>query len=193
MNRKEARAKIAQMLDGGSRKATVFDSLSGCGVTDKRLAWMIASHVDPQRAADNRFHARVLVGVTFLQLVFGLFAVMGVWQRTSAVAGLILLAAVLAWAGLFMYGFLVNRAGTYTAFLALSVLTWTRQLRGDTHGLQGGHGALVVHTGHAGMALFGWLLSFALFGYVLFVRRRLFPDLVWVGPRKQGGQYVFVD
>ncbi|MBN3726212.1 hypothetical protein [Burkholderia sp. Ac-20379] len=193
MNRKEARAQIAQMLDGGSRKATVFDSLSGRGVADKRLAWMIASHVDPQRAADNRFHAWVLVGVMFLQLVFGLFAMMGVWRHTSIVAGLIVLVLMLAWSGLFMYGFLVNRAGTYTAVLMLTVVSAFQRLKGGAHGVQGVSGVHVVHAAHPGMTLFGWLLSFALFGYVLFVRRRLFPDFAWIGPRKQGGQYVFVD
>lgn len=193
MNRKEARAQIAQMLASGGRKATVFDTLSGRGVADKRLAWMIASHVDPQRAADNRFHAWVLVGVTFLQLVFGLFLMMGFWHRLPGVVDWIALLFLLAWSGLFMYGFLVNRAGTYTAVLLLTVMNAFQRLKGGAHGVQGVHGVHAVHSAHLGMTLFGWLLSAALFGYVLFVRGRLFPDFAWIGPRKRGGQYVFVD
>lgn len=187
MKRKEARAQIAQRLASGERKAAVFDALSGQGVPDKALAWIIAAYADPRRAADNRFHAWVLAGITFLQLVFALLMVMGRWHRSPAVHDWIVLLFTLAWSGLFIHGFIANRAAIYNASLMITALQW---FKGGTHAVHGASGPL---GSHPAMALFGWFVSFAMFAYVLFVRRRLFPDLTWMWPRKRGGRYVFVD
>ncbi|QJW80554.1 hypothetical protein [Burkholderia glumae] len=179
MDRKQAKAKVHEMLAAGTSKSEVFRALSGQGDQDRTLAFLIASHLDARRYADNRVHVRIVIAIACLQLILGLLigAYLGLTQ--SAVAGLIVGGVVAVVAGLFLWGFATHNAGVYNAFLILTIVQWTRQLRD----FAGDPGGTAVALG----------ISIAIFAYVWFVRGRLFPDFAFISPRKAGGQYVFTE
>ncbi|AJK49159.1 hypothetical protein [Burkholderia plantarii] len=179
MDRKEARAKVRGRLAAGETKSEVFRALSGQGVKDRALAFLIASHLDPRRYEQNRIHVRIVIAVACLQLIIGLLTGAYLGVTRSPVEGSIVGGVVVVMAGLFLWGFATHNAGAYNAFLLVAIAQWARQLR-----------EFAVDPGGAAVALG---VSIAIFAYVWFVRSRLFPDFAFIGPRKAGGQYVFTE
>ncbi|MBI0329899.1 hypothetical protein [Burkholderia plantarii] len=179
MNRKEAKAKVREMLSTGTKKREVFRALSGQGVKDRALAFLIASHLDPRRYADNRIHVRIVIAIACLQLILGLLIGANLGLTRSPLEGFIVGGVVVVVAGLFLWGFATHNAGVYNAFLLLTIVQWARQLRE----FAGDPGGTAVALG----------VSIVIFAYVWFVRGRLFPDFAFISPRKAGGQYVFTE
>ncbi len=180
MNRKEAKREIDRMLAEGRRKGEVFDALQGQGVKDRRLAYLIASHVDPRRVERNRVHVRIVVAIMALQLVLGLLMAFYVGVVLESLAGgLVIGVVVTAIMAAFIHGFLRNSASAYTVYAALTGVQLARGLRGfETE---------------PGTTAISFMVAIALVAYLLFVQQRLFPDLRPFGMRKQAGRYVFVD
>jgi hypothetical protein len=179
MSKKEVRLKVAEMLSAGEKKRDVFAALSGRGVKDRALAYFIASHVDPQRCAQNKVHRGIVIALGYLQVLLAVCVAIYLASETSVTVGLAFGAVVLAFAGLFVWGFTKNIAGVYNTFLILSITQAPRQLEGFSENPT----ATVV----------GLAIGVAIYAYVWFVRQRLFPDFAFMSPKKAGGRYVFAD
>ena len=179
MSKKEVRLKVNEMLSAGEKKQEVFSALSGRGVKDRVLAYYIASYIDPQRCAQNKVHRGVVIALGYLQVLVAIGATVFLTSETTVTFGLVFGAFVLAFAGLFVWGFTKNIVGVYNAFLILTLTQTPRQLEG----LSENPTATVI----------GLAIGAAIYAYVWFVRQRLFPDFVFWWPRKAGGQYVFAD
>ena len=179
MNKKEIRAKVTEMLSSGVKKQDVFNALSDKGIKDRRLAFLIASHVNAQRCTQNKWHIRAAIGIVCLQLIWGLLVSIMLALRLALVDGLIVGALLTLISLFFIWGFAKNKAGIYSVFIILGILGVPRQMQGfEQQPLE---------------TAIGLVLSLVIVGYIVFVRYRLFPDLYWYGPRKAGGAYVFTD
>jgi hypothetical protein len=179
MNKKEALAQVTEMLSAGEKKQAVFSELSGKGVKDRVLAYFIASYADPQRCARNKIHRRIAIAITYIQLALAILAALYIATNMSVAVGLIVGAIGVLFGALFVWGFTKNKASMYTAFIFLSLSQLPRQLQG------------FMDTPVA--SLVGLAIGVGIVAYVWFVRQRLFPDILVVGPRKVAGQYVFSD
>ena len=179
MNRKEAQAKVTELLSAGEKKQQVFAELSGNGVKDRVLAYLIASHVDPRRCAENKIHRRIVIAIAYIQLVLAVLAALYIAINMSVAVGLVVGAIGLLFGALFVWGFSKNRASVYSAFILLSLSQLPRQLEG----FMDNPVATAV----------GLAIGIGIIAYVWFVRQRLFPDLAFLGAKKVAGRYVFTD
>ncbi|MFP6558267.1 hypothetical protein WJ542_08040 [Paraburkholderia sp. B3] len=179
MKRSEMRTKVAVMLSAGAKKQDVFAELSGQGVKDRALAYLIATHVDPRRCADNKIHRRIVIAIACIQLMLAILLGGYVALNASMAVGVVVGAIGVLFAILFLRGFLTDNATIYTAFIFLSLSQLPRQLQGFSD--------------DPVWASIGLGVGVVIIGYVWFVRHRLFPDLAIVSVRKINGKYVFSD
>ncbi|WP_124800757.1 hypothetical protein [Paraburkholderia phosphatilytica] len=178
-SKREIQTRITEMLAAGEKKQAVFAALSGNGVSDKVVARLIASHVDPQRCAKNKVHRWIVVALAYFQLLIVALVALLAIIKLPLIAGLLIAGFALAVAGVFVWGLTTNKAQVYNAFIMLSVIHLPRQLQGlDKDPL---------------FAALGMAFAVAVVAYVWFVRRRLFPDFTFISVGKVNGQYVFVD
>jgi hypothetical protein len=143
------------------------------------LAYLIASHVDLRRCAENRIHRRIVIAIGYIQVVGVILTGLYIAVDRSVTAGLVIGAIALLFAALFVWGFSKNKASVYSAFLFLSLTQLPQQLKGFSEEPVATSVALAIGLG--------------MVTYVWFVRQRLFPDLVFMGARKIDGRYVFSD
>ncbi|CAG9249607.1 hypothetical protein [Paraburkholderia unamae] len=179
MDKKEAIARVEEMLSAGAKKQDVFAALSGNGVKDRVLAYRIAAYADPQRCAANWLHIRAVIVIACIELALGLLVAFGAGVQISPGAGLFTGAVVALLGLLFVWGFARNRANIYNGFILLSLTQLPRAFQGFS--AEPGTTAIAV------------AISLAAVAYVWFVRNQLFPDFVFVSPRKMNGRYVFSD
>lgn len=179
MTKKEARIKVTEMLSAGEMKQDVFDELSGRGVKDRILAYLIAAYPDPRRVMENNVHRRVVIGIAYFNLLLAVIATLFVVVKVSLGSGVLVGVFALSISGLFVWGFTKNKARVYTAFLVMSFTQFPRQFSG--------------FAAHPGASALGLVIGVAIVAYVWFVQQRLFPDLAFVSARKVGGQYLFTD
>jgi predicted branched-subunit amino acid permease len=177
MDRKEIKAQVVQLLSEGVAKSDVFTRLTGQGVKDRLLAYLIASHADPERCRANRGHLLAIRIIAWLQVVIGVLVGYAAGSEISPVAGLIVAALAAAFTLLFVWGFSKNNAGAYNAYLILTITQLPRQFSGFEE--------------HPVSTLIGLLIGLALLAYVWYVRTRIFPDFNFIAPRKVNGKYVF--
>lgn len=177
MDRKEVKAQVVQLLSGGVTKNDVFTRLTGQGVKDRLVAYLIAAHADPKRCQDNRGHRRAVLAIAYLQVLFGALAGFAAGREIGALAGLIIAALAVGIALLFVWGFSKNSVNAYNAYLILTITQLPRQLSG-------------VAVKPAATTI-GLLIGLLLFGYIWYVRSRIFPDFAFMAPRKVAGKYVF--
>ncbi len=178
MNKKEAHAKITELLSAGEKKQNVFNALSGQGVKDRVLAWCIASHVDAHRIAQNRGHRLAILAIAYLHLMIAI-GVSLYFMSLVPVAGLISALFTVPLCVLFIWGFTKNKANVYSAFILLSLSQIPRQLS--------------RFADDPLFTTFALVLSAAIIWYASFVLQRLFPDFGFVFVRKTQGRYVFTD
>jgi hypothetical protein len=179
MNTKEARAKVTERLSAGEKKQQVFAELSGNGVKDRVLAYLIASHVDLRRCAENKTHRRIVIASAYLQVVLVVLAALYSATSMSVAVGLVIGATGLLFGTLFVWGFSTNKTSAYSVFIILSLSQLPRQLGGFMESPVASAVGLAIGLG--------------LIAYVWFVRQRLFPDFAFLDARKVAGQYVFSD
>jgi len=179
MNKKEAQAKISELLSAGEKKQQVFAELSGNGVKDRVLAYFIASHVDLRRCADNKIHRGIVIAIACIQVLLAGLAGLYVATSLSVIVGLVVAIIGMLFGTLFVWGFSKNKASMYSVFILLSLSQLPRQLEGFMD--------------NPIPAAVGLAIGIGLVAYVWFVRQRLFPDFAFIGARKVAGQYVFTD
>jgi hypothetical protein len=178
MNAREVKTSVADLLGAGTAKSEVFALLSNQGVSDSKLAYLIAAYADPQRCAANRTHIRILVGIAVLQLVLSTVSIYFIGLRASPAVALCAAVLNAAFSALFVWGFLKNWVGVYNASLVLPLV------------------ALPKAQDYSGVPIsltLGLALGLVLFAYIWFVRRRLFPDFLILRPHKVNDAYVFTD
>jgi len=179
MNKREAKMKVHEMLTMGRKKSEVFDVLSGQGVKAQVLARLIASHLDPRRYAETRIHVRIAIAFLILQLLFLLAVCVNLALTESMVGAAFLGLFLLVFQGSIIWGLVVSNACIYNVVLLLSVTELGRQS--------------LAFLAHRGSSILAFAISLSFYAYLMFIRRRLFPDFNFITPRKQGGRYVFRD
>ncbi|WP_158906119.1 hypothetical protein [Burkholderia sp. L27(2015)] len=178
MNKNEVREKVTKMLSAGEKKQDVFAGLSGKGVKDRVLAYLIASHVDLRRCAQNRIYRRIAIALAYFHVVGAVDGGHIVAERSLPI-GLVFGAISLLFAALFVWGFSKNKAGVYNVYLILALIQFPLRFLGLSEN------PLTISAIIA--------IGMAMITYVWFVRQRLFPDLGFIGARKVDGRYVFSD
>jgi hypothetical protein len=179
LSKKAVRLKVTEMLAAGQKKRDVFAALSGRGVKDRALAYLIASHVDPRRCAENKVHRWIIIALGYLQVLIAVGVAIYLALATSVTFGLLIGGLVLAITALFVWGFTKNIAGAYNAFLLLTIIHVPRQFEGFAE--------------NPTATILGLAIAIAMYAYVWFVRQRLFPDFFFMLPKKVKGQYIFSD
>ena len=179
MNKNEVRAKVTEMLSAGEKKQDVFAGLSGKGIKDRVLAYLIASHVDLRRCAENRTYRRIAIAIAYFHVVAAILGADVLIDGWSVTIGLTIGAIMLLVAALFVWGFWKNKASIYNVYLILSLTQLPLRFLEFLEYPAGASAGLAIDIG--------------LITYVWFVRQRLFPDLAFIGTRKVDGRYVFSD
>lgn len=181
MNKKQIRSAIDERLAQGHPKTAIFQALSGQGLSDRRLADLMATRPHPVLLQRHAGLIRAQVGIAWAQLVLVLLVCLWAGLKTGGVAGLIGALLVLALVGGFMYlfvwGFQRNRAWAYTVSLVLGIINLPKVLMDLPDAPTAGSIGLMVALG--------------LLGFTWHVRSKLFPDLTAFGPRKLDGEYRF--
>lgn len=177
MNKKQAKAKVKELLSSGVPKSEVFTQLSGQGVKDRLLAYLIASNPDPYLCDMHDRKVNTVITLMFIQATLALLIGFAVGSSIGPNAGWIIggLSALIPL--LFAWGFYNHLAGAYNAYIILSLVSAPRQLEG----LASGSVATFV----------GLAISIGLLVFVCYVRQKLFPDLAFLAPKKVKGRYVF--
>lgn len=179
MNVRQVRTEIDGLALLGVGRSAIFARLRGRGMKDSRLAWLVASHVDGRRRAENRWHVRIVVAIVLVQAAADFLDAFGLGQAVGPGLGWVAGAASLAFGLMFAWGFHRDRAGAYNAYILMALVQLPLQLDDFS-------------ASAAGM-LTGLLVGLVLPGYVWWVRTRVFPDFYFLSPRKSAGQYVFSD
>lgn len=177
MNKKEAKAKIKDLLLSGVPRSAVFTQLSGQGVKDSLLARLIASNADPYLCHIHDRKVNTVITLMFVQAAFALLIGFSIGSTIGpnarwVVGGLSALIPLL-----FAWGFYNHLAGAYNTYIILSMASAARQLEGL---VSGSISTFVASAIGIGMLVF-----------VCYVRQKIFPDLAFFTPRKVKGRYVF--
>lgn len=179
MDKKEIQARVREMILSGSPKSQVFTQLSGQGVKDSLLAYFIAAHVDPGRRDVHERKVNIVVTLSLLQALLGFLMGFFVGAKIGPTAQWVVAALVALVPLLLAWGFYMHKAGAYNAYIILSLIQFPRQFE---------------DVGNSPLAtLIAVAMGGTMLAYVWYVRGKLFPDLGFLGPRKEKGQYVFRD
>jgi hypothetical protein len=181
MNTKEIKAKVNALLSSGMAKAEVFAQLSGQGIKDHQLAYFIASYPDPARCEQHNGKVNALITIMFIQAVIGFLGGYGMGAEIGTNAKWIVGFLAGGIPLLFAWGFYTNRAVAYNLYILLSIIQLPRGV------LEGFKSGLV------GVAISIAMINIGLIAYVWYVRAKIFPDFVFIGPKKIKGEYVFSD
>jgi hypothetical protein len=177
MDKKEARAKVEELLSTGTAKRDVFAQLSGQGVNDNQLAYLIASYPDPARCAEHAKKVKWLVAIMIVQALILLPAGFLIGATIGPVAAGLIGTLCMLIPLLFAYGFYTNRVGAYNAYILLSIV----QLPNAFKGFMSAPVASAI----------GLLIAIGIVVLVWHVRDKIFPDFTFVTPRKVNKEYVF--
>ncbi|WP_347555876.1 hypothetical protein [Robbsia sp. KACC 23696] len=179
MKRKEITARANAMLNEGVAKQQVFETLTGEGGKPKTVAYVIASHLDPRLREASGGHRIAVIALAYIQLVVALLIVFALGLTLPAAFTIIMVLIVGSIGGAFVWGFTKDKASCYNVYIYLGIV-------------QCGRGLLGIAADPVAV-IAGLAISFALIAYLLFVRKRLFPDFDFLGPKRIKGEYVFVE
>jgi len=179
MNQKEARAEIARLASSGIARSEIYARLSGRGIKDRKLAWLLASYADPRLLEANQKYIGWVVLIACAQTAMGFIDGFGIGEKISVGAGWLVGVATIAFGLLFAWGFYRNKVGAYNAYLLAAIIQLPFQLDDLAGSPLGGTVEVAI--------------GLALLGYVWWVRNRIFPDFAFMSPRKANRAYVFSD
>jgi hypothetical protein len=179
MKKKQIQEAVHTHLSQGRSKSEVFQLMSGQGVSDRVVAYLIAAHPAPDLV---RRHARLIdamMVISWLQMAVAVLmgVVLGIGMHAGWIALLLVTALLGGFTYLFVWGFTRNRAWAYNATIMLSIINLPKLLGELPH-------APVAN----GIAL---ALNVVLIAFAWYVRGKVFPDFVFMSPRKRQGSYVF--
>ena len=168
-DKRAVRRQMDAMLAEGTGKTEIFRQLSGQGVKDRQLAAWLAGQPDLQARGEMSLHVNILTGLMALQALI----ILAVTASVSFLLGLALMLIPL----LFAWGFRQPKAGAYSAYVFLSIVTLGRNF---THMFP-----LTVSS------IVGFAIGVGLIWYVVWIQRRIFPDMSFIGPNRKGREFVF--
>jgi len=177
LDKKEIKKEVTEMLNSGKPKSEVFQTLSGGVVKDNQLAIFIASHPYPNLYEEHYKKINVLISLMFIQALFGVFLGFGIGSEMGPTAMWVFAALIALIPLLFAYGFYKNHAGTYNAYILLTIIQLPKMFTG------------ITQTPVA--SAIGIVIGLSILGYVWYVRSLLFPDFTFITPKKIKGQYAF--
>ncbi|MGI1669274.1 MAG: hypothetical protein K6L74_02985 [Neptuniibacter sp.] len=178
MMKADAKRWISKLLDSGVPKKEVFEQLKGRGVKDSKLAMMIASVPDEVLCMLHEGKNNLLVGIYALSAVFVVWVTYVTMEpdiRMYVLAVQVTISLLLIW------GFFSFKLLAYNIYIVFGVISLPKEI------------LLVVSTGNI-PEMVGIGIGVAMLSYVWFVRTRLYPDIGFVGVKKdKSGQYRFSD
>jgi hypothetical protein len=177
MKKKELREEINRRLSDGELKTAVFNEMSGKGVSDRVVAYMIASYADPRICDQFKGLTKAMTIIAWIQCVIAALIGIGLGAKHGLIPTLLIAGFLVGFGYLFVWGFKNNRAWAYNATIILSVVNLPKQLTGFGH-------APVANT----VAL---LVGVSLIAFTWHVRSKIFPDFAFSSPKKVRGAYVF--
>ncbi|MCP4597507.1 hypothetical protein [Neptuniibacter sp.] len=174
--KEEAKKRVVEMLGSGVPKKEVFEQLKDRGIRDNKLAMMIASVPDELLCILHEGKNNILV------IVYSLLAILAIWgtymtapDNIRTFSLVILIVTNL----LFIWGFFSFKLIAYNVFIFLSLVTIPKDAV-----------AVIAANDIPGMVGIG--LSVLVLAYVWFIRSRLYPDIGFIGVKKdKAGQYQF--
>jgi hypothetical protein len=179
MNFKEIKIEVDRLLLAGHRKDDVFNRMSNKGVTNDKLAFIIAQYADPRRIEANKTWIKILLTLVFIQAVISFFVGLGQGVNSNSdvawlwgVGGAFLPLA--CWLNIYK-----NIALGYSIYLVSLMLSLA--------------GAKDIAKTAPSAALIAVGLIVGIGGYVWFVKRKVFPDIVLTKARKVNDVYVFTE
>ena len=172
---KELRKRAYDLISTGSDKQSTYNTLKGQGITDAKLAFVVASICTPQTSQQYAWRTRIVVAILVIQaflasllgLSFGLKTGGAVMWIISGLMASIPLALV--------YGFAKNRLWAYNVYFMLTITGLASQFRGFSDDPQG--------------TLIAFGINMVMLGYILYVRYCLFPEVAFMTPVKRDGDY----
>ena len=177
MNKVEIKNKVKELLVSGTQKSEVFRQLSGKGIKDNQLAYLIAAYADPERCSDHGSKVNILIALMFVQSVgaflMGFYLGMMLGPNAAWITGGLIALVPL----LFAWGFYHHRVGAYNAYILLTIIQLPKSFEGFSEN---------PFTSAIGIAL-----NIALLTYVWYVREKIFPGFTFITPKKVKGEYVF--
>lgn len=177
MNKNEIQAAVIDMLGSGMGKTEVFAKLSGQGMKDSRLAYMVASYADPARCDEHDRKVNILITIMFIQAVIAFLMGFSIGAQIGPNAKWVVSGLIAAIPLLFAWGFYRHKVGAYNIYIVLTIIQFPRSLDGFASNP-------VIN----GIAL---AINLAVLAYVMYVRQKLFPDFIFISPKKVKGQYIF--
>jgi len=177
MNKKETKQKITELLNAGMSKTEAFQQFSGGALKSNELAYHIASHLSTNLYGEHDKKIDTLITIMFVLAIFAALVGWGIGAATGSTASWFIAGMAALIQLLFAYGFYKNYAPTYNIYIALTIIQLPKNLSGLT--------STPIAT------TIGLLIGLATLGYVWYVRSLLFPDFVFMRPKKIKGQYVF--
>ncbi|MFN4328826.1 MAG: hypothetical protein ACK4FF_08115 [Limnobacter sp.] len=179
MTKKEIKAKVLELLSAGVPKSTVFKQLTGQGVKDDQLAYYIASYVNPQRSEQQERKVNILVTILLIQTLGAVVLTYAVTSAFGTGARWVAVLTVLLIQGLMIFGFYHHKLAAYNMYSLLCFVSAPRWFNDLSTVSASSIGAMI--------------LNFALIGFVLYLRHKLFPDVFLFGPVRRKGEHWFVD
>lgn len=179
MNKKEIQIEIERRLSQGQSKSSVFQQLSGQGVKDRVLAYLIASYADPQKCDQHAKLIDAMIVISWLQLAWVVLIAIGLGLKAGLVVMLIATALLGGFAYLFVWGFTSTKAWAYNATIFMSIINLPQALKGFDKSPMA--------------SSVGFTLGIGLIAFTWYVRGKLFPDFQFIAPKKVKGVYVFSD
>lgn len=177
MNKEQLKTKVAELLSSGIAKSEIFTQLSGQGIKDSQLAYVIAAQPDPILCYKHNGKVNALVTIMFIFALIAFFLGFGIGAKIGPNAkwifGILLALMML----LFAWGFYNHKVSAYNVYILLTIIQLPKSFEGFM---------TTPITSSIGMAI-----NLALLGYVWYVREKLFPGFILMSPKKIDGQYVF--
>ncbi|MEO6146726.1 MAG: hypothetical protein ABIT70_06670 [Sulfuriferula sp.] len=177
MNKKEIQEKIADLLSSGVPKSEVFTKLSGQGVKDRQLAHFIASYADPIRCNTHDKKVNIIITLMFIQALFGALLGFGIGAKIGPNAKWIVPVVIALIPLLLAWGFYKYRAWAFNVYILLLIVQLPRSFEGFS--------ATPIASS------IGIAISIGMLAYIWYVREKIFPDFVFISPKKIKGEYIF--
>ncbi len=180
MNKAEIKTAVKDLLSSGAKKSDVFSRLSGQGLKDSLLAYIIAAHPNSLRCEQHRGKVNILITLVFIQAVIAFLIGYGLGLKIGPNAKWVIAIISSAIPLLFIYGFYTNHVGAYNAWILLSLIQITRSI-------------LDSFSGSKTSTLISLTISICLTAYVWYVRNNISPGFNLSQPKKINNQYIFID
>jgi len=179
MNKKEIQAKVHELISTGMAKEDVFTQLTGNGVKDSALAYIIASHVDPIRRGQHEKKVTILFGIMFVQALIAFLVGFSIGSGIGPTAKWVVAAVAALIPLAFAWGFHRHYVGAYNAYILLTLVQLPKSFEGFAMNPVATSVMLAVNLG--------------VLAYVWYVREQLFPGFAFITPKKIKGRYVFAN